>query len=79
MSVQIKKDLKNLIDRIDDSDQLEEFYRLLSMQQSGDKDIFSGLSDLQISRVYKSFDEYKEGEIADHETAMENARKWRKK
>ncbi len=48
MSVQIKKDLKNLIDRIDDSDQLEEFYRLLSMQQSGDNDIFSGLSDLQI-------------------------------
>jgi|GEM_PF-2280230 len=79
MSVQIKKDLKNLIDRIDDSDQLEEFYRLLSMQQSGDNDIFSGLSDLQISRVLKSFDEYKESEITDHETVMENARKWRRK
>lgn len=77
--MQIKKDLKNLIDRIDDSDQLEEFYRLLSMQQSGDNDIFSGLSDLQISRVLKSFDEYKESEITDHETVMENARKWRRK
>lgn len=79
MSVQLKEDLKNLIDQIDDSDQLEEIYRLLSMQQSDEKDIFSGLSDSQKSRVHKSYDEYKKSEITDHETVMENARKWREK
>jgi translation initiation factor RLI1 len=79
MPIQIKKELKNLIDHIDDSDQLEEVYRLLSMQQSGDKDILSGLSDLQKSRVHRSLEEYKDGLITDHETVMENTRKWREK
>jgi predicted transcriptional regulator len=75
MSIQeLKSKIHNFVDNSSDEDKLNFVYKFMESEEQGD--FWNNLSEEEKKEIEEGLEDIEKGNVVDHKTAMEQARKW---